>query len=412
MALTEVRADIFELKPSIAVRGEYNDNIFYIPENEVDDYILTVKPRLELIQRTERLNAKVSAQVAPFFYQDNSDLDDVDQDYIGRVDYQFTPKFNGRADAFFIVDNRPDRDVLTTGLVQGVDQRWRYHVGGGANYLLSEKAAVDLSYDYNRDDWDDDVFDREDLTANAADLNFSYNLSAWVEATTGRLSFGYANYEYETSETDSFFGGAGFQHMISEIFNVRLDLGARYVDSEFDVQRLQIVPPGFLVSVVEQESNSGWGGVGQAILEYRGERTRSSLLASHDLAATSGRRGPTQQTRIIFSVNRRILEDLRLGFLTGFYRNQADEGDFSDREIEEYTFRFRPNIRWEFYENFTLEAAYTYTYLKNEVSDTDTTRNAVYLQLAYGLPLLDYLDLFSAEGRQVLSGAVPVTEPR
>jgi opacity protein-like surface antigen len=311
------------------------------------------------------------------------------------------------------VDNRPDRDVLTAGLVQGVDQRKRYHIGGGANYLLSEKAALDLSYDYNQDDWDTNVSEREDLTVNVANLGFTYNLGGWLETATGSLNLGYANYDYETSEIDSFFGGVGFQHMLSEIFSFKLDLGARYVESEFDVQNgFDFVPGVGFVPRIEQESNSGWGGVGTAILEYRGEKTRSSFLASHDLSAVSGRQGPTQLTRIIGSINHRLLEDLRLGFTAGFYRNKADEGDFSSREIEEYTFRLRPSIRWEFYENFTLEGAYTYVYVKNEVTDRDTTRNDIYAQLAYGLPLFDFLDLFSAEGRQVLSGAVPVTEPR
>jgi hypothetical protein len=412
IALTEVRADIFELRPYLAVRGEYNDNIFFNSKDETDDFIFAIKPGLELIERTERLNVKLSAQVAPFFYADNSDLDDVDQDYIGRIDYQFTPKFNGRADAFFIVDNRPDRDLLTTGLIQGVDQRKRYHAGGGANYLLSEKTALDLSYDYNRDDWDKDVIDQEDLTANVADLALNYNLGSWLAATTGSLRFGYSNFEYDTSETDSFFGGVGLQHRLSELFSFEVDLGARYVDSEFDVVGLTEVLPGIFLPVTRQESNSGWGGVGTAILEYRGEKTRTSFLASHDLAAATGRQGPTQLTRFIFSVSHRLLEDLRLGFLAGFYHNKADAGDFTARGFDEYTFRLRPSIRWEFYENFTLEGVYTYNHLQNEITNTDTTRNDIYFQLAYGLPLFDFLDLFSAEGRQVISGTVPMSEPR
>ena len=44
IALTEVRANIFELKPSLAVRGEFNDNIFYSSSNEEDDVILTILP--------------------------------------------------------------------------------------------------------------------------------------------------------------------------------------------------------------------------------------------------------------------------------------------------------------------------------------------------------------------------------
>jgi hypothetical protein len=403
----------FAIRPSLAVRGEYNDNIFFTSEDEVDDYILTIRPGIEITERTERLDAKLSGYVAPFFYEDNSDLDEVDQDYRGRIGYQLTPRFSARADAYFIVDNRPDRDLLTTGLVQSIDQRERYHFGAGANYQLSEKAVVDLSYDWNWDDWDEDVLDQEDLTANVVNLRYLHNLSGLLEASTGRLNFGYANYDYDTSETDSFFGGAGLEHMFSEIFALEVDLGVRYVDSEFDVVKQEPIVPGlpFFRTVTDQETNSGWGAVGQAIIEYRGEKTRSNFLISRDLAATSGRRGPTDQFRAVFSIYHRPLEKMRLGLTTGYYRNKADEGDFSSQEIDEDTYRIRPSIRWEFYDNFTMEGAYTYTYLDNKVADRTTSQNRIILQVAYGLPLFDLVDLFSAEGRQIVSGAVPISDP-
>lgn len=377
--------------------------------------ILTIKPGIELIERTERLDAKLSGEVAPFFYADNSDLNDVDQDYRGRIGYQFTPRFNGRADAFFIIDNRPDRDILTTGLVQGTDQRQRYHFGAGTNYLVSEKAAVDLSYDWNRDDWDTEVVDRQDLASNVANLGLLYSLDEWLEASTGRMNFGYANYDYDTSNTDSYYGGVGLEHMISELVALEVDIGARYVDSEFDALESSGIDPGpppRQISIYRKERNSAWGGIGKAILEYRGEKTLSNFLVSRDLAGASGQNGPSDQFRVIFSVYHRILEEMRLGFTTGYYSNKADEGDFSSHRIDEKTFRIQPTIRWEFCDSFTLEGAYTYTYVANKVSDRNSAQNRIFFQVAYGIPLFEALNLFSAEGRQVVSGTVPLAEPR
>ncbi|UCD77255.1 MAG: hypothetical protein JSW26_17735 [Desulfobacterales bacterium] len=414
LLLMSAHGDEFQIKPYVAVRGEYNDNIFFVSEDEVDDYILTIKPGIELIERTERLDAKLTGEVAPFFYADNSDLNDVDQDYRGRIGYQFSPRFNGRADAFFIVDNRPDRDLLATGLVQGIDQRNRYHFGAGTNYLLSERAAVDLSYNWNRDDWDKDVIDREDLTANTANLGFLYSLGGWLENSTGRMNFGYANYDYDTSKTKSFYGGIGLEHKFSEILALEVDVGARYFHSKFDVSKFVPVAPGLPIfeSVVEKESNSGWGGIGQAILEYRGEKTRSNLLVSRDLAASSGRTGPTDLFRVVFSYYYRFLEEMRVGLTAGYYHNKAKQGDFSSQEIDQDTFRIRPSIRWEFYDNFTLEGAYTYTYIDDKEFDNDRAQNKIFLQVAYGLPLFEILDVFTPEGRQVVSGAIPLPEPR
>jgi hypothetical protein len=413
--LPDVHGDQFEVKPYLAVRGEYNDNVFFLSEDEADDFILTIKPGIEVIERTERVDAKLSGEVAPFYYADNSDLNEVDQDYRGRIGYQFTPRLNARTDAFFIIDNRPDRDILTTGLVQGINQRKRYHFGAGTNFLLSEKAAVDLSYDWNKDDWNKDVFDQEDLTSNVGNVGFFYNLGDWLEASTGRMNFGYSNYDYDTSETDSFYGGVGLEHSLSEIVTLEVDVGARYVDSEFDIIKFVPIAPGlpFVRPIVKKEGNSGWGGIGQAILEIRGEKTRSNFLISRDLAATSGRTGPTDQFRVVFSVYHRFLEDMRVGLTAGYYNNKAEEGDFSSQEIDEDTFRISPSFRWEFFDDFTLEGAYTYTFLDNKViDDRDTTQNKIFLQLAYGLPLFDLLDLFTPEGRQIIGGAVPVPEPR
>jgi len=414
VSLPAAHGDEFQIKPYIGVRGEYNDNIFFVSESEEDDYILTVMPGFELTERTERLDAKLSGEVAPFFYAHNSDLNDVDQDYRGRLGYQFTPRFEGRADAFFIVDNRPDRDILTTGLVQSNNQRKRYHAGGGTSYLLSEKAAADLSYNWNKDDWDKDVIDREDLTANTANLGLLYKLDSWLESSTGRLNFGYANYDYDTSKTDSFFGGLGLEHMFSELLTLEVDVGARYFHSKFDVTKLVPIVPGlpFYEAVVENESNSGWGGIGQAILEYRGEKARSNFLISRDLSASSGRSGPTDLFRAVFSYYYRFLEEMRVGLTAGYYYNKANADDFSSQKIDEDTFRIRPSIRWEFYDNFTLEGAYTYTYINDKVSDNDRSQNKIFLQVAYGLPLFEILDAFTPEGRQVISGTVPVPEPR
>ena len=59
--LPDAHADQFEIRPYLAVRGEYNDNIFFNPDSNdaEDDYILTIKPGIEITDRTERLNARL-----------------------------------------------------------------------------------------------------------------------------------------------------------------------------------------------------------------------------------------------------------------------------------------------------------------------------------------------------------------
>ena len=403
--------DQLQVEPYLVVRGEYDDNIFFAADsdNAETDYILTIRPGILLTDRTERLNATLRAEVTPFFYKDNSDLDDVDQNYRGRIAYQFTPKFYGGADAFYIVDHRPDRDLLATGLVQNANQRDRYHVGGGVGYNLSEITSANLNYDFNRDDWETKA-NQDDLDTNAVNFGLNHDLSRWMRETTGQLALGYSNVDRDTAESDSFVGSISIRYRLSELFRLRLRGGARYVSSDFDVRTGTDPVTGD--PIIEKENNSGWGGVGAAVLGYAGERTRSNLLFSHDLSSGSGRGSPTVLTRLVGSVNYRALEELRIGLSAGVYRNKASSGDFGAREIDQYTFNIRPNVRWEFYDNFSLTAGYRYSLAENRVSNRNTTKNAVFLQLAYGLPLFDFFDQVGTELRQVISGAVPPSEPR
>ena len=76
-----LRADDFQIIPSIALRQEYSNNIFFDEIDEVDDFITTVIAGLEISNRTERMDLNLRGTVAPFFYWDNSDLDEVNQDY-------------------------------------------------------------------------------------------------------------------------------------------------------------------------------------------------------------------------------------------------------------------------------------------------------------------------------------------
>ena len=55
IAPSGIFADEFKLIPSLAVREEYNDNIFASSNDTADDFITTLSAGLELVERTERL---------------------------------------------------------------------------------------------------------------------------------------------------------------------------------------------------------------------------------------------------------------------------------------------------------------------------------------------------------------------
>jgi hypothetical protein len=390
LAAADLRADEFKLTPSVTVRQEYNSNIFFDANRETDDFITRVKPGLELIERTERLDLRLAGYAIPYLYWENDELNSVDQDYSGRVDYQLTPLVTVGANAAVRVDHQPDRDILTTGLAYGDNRRIQQRYGGSLGYLFSERMGATAAYTYSREDWRNRTdSDLEDYDSHAVSLGLSRELGAAKGVTVGLLNGGWAHYDYETSDTDYYFGTVGLKHRLTEIFNLSGDVGARYTDSDFEVERLVSVAPGVLALVTQNESDRGWGAIGHLAVEYVGERTRASLGASHDITAASGSRGVVQRTGLTFNGGHLLLEKLRFGAYAGAFRNQADADEFSGQKIEEYAYSASPSLRWEVYRDFTLEAGYAFTYLNDREDDQNALRHFGYLQLAYGLPLFD-----------------------
>jgi hypothetical protein len=383
-------ADEFKLTPSVSVRQEYNDNIFFDTRNEEDDFITRIRPGLELINRTERLDLRLSGSLTPFFYWDRDEINAIDQDHSGRVSYRLTPLLTAGAEAGVRVDHQPDRDIETTGLAYGDNRRLQQRYGANVAYQFTERNAARLAYSYGREDWrnasDEGL---EDNDSHALTLGLSREVGAAKGVTLALLNLGWAFYDYESSETDYFFGTVGVRHRLTEVFSVSADIGARYTDSKFEVQRLAVVPPGVLQVVTREEEEGGWGGVGHLSVAYTGERTRASLGGSHDINAASGSRGVVQRTGLTFDGGYLVTEKLRLGLFASAFRNKSDSEEFSGAEVDEYSYSLRPSLRWEIFPEFTLEAGYGFTYLDYRAGDDDAMRNLVYVQLAWGLPLFE-----------------------
>jgi hypothetical protein len=231
-------ADEFKLTPSIAVRQEYNDNIFFDSSQEKDSFVTRVIPGLELIERTERLDLRLTGAVTPYFYWDESDLNSVDQEYSGKAVYALTSRLNAGAEAAVRVDHQPDRDIRTTGVAYTDNRRIQQRYGGNLGYQFTELTSADLAYRYSREDWrSSEDEDLENYDSHAVTLGLSRDLGSAKGVTVGLANAGYAHYAYDTSQTDYWFGTVGVRHRLTEVFNVMVDGGARYSRSEFDIQR-------------------------------------------------------------------------------------------------------------------------------------------------------------------------------
>jgi hypothetical protein len=383
-------ADEFKLTPSVAVTQEYNDNIFFDAKDEESDFVSRIRPKLELLNRTERLDLRLVGFLTPYFYWDKDELNAVDQDYSGRASYRLTPLLSAGVDASVRLDHQPDRDIETTGLAYSDNRRLAQRYRGNLAYQFTERNAGSIAYGYSREDWgSSNDEDTEDNDSHTISLGLSRELGSARGVTVGQVNVGWGFFDYESSQTNYFFGTVGVKHRLRELFNVSGDVGARYTESKFDVQRLQFAPPDLFRIVTREEEDSTWGGILNLEVEYAGERTRASIGGSHDINAASGGSGVVQRTGFTFDGGYLLTEKLRLGLFAGAFRNKSDNEQFSNDEVDEYSYSVRPSLRWEIYPDFTLEAGYTFTYLDDRTDDSISQRNLAYLQLAWGLPLFE-----------------------
>jgi long-subunit fatty acid transport protein len=99
--------------------------------------------------------------------------------------------------------------------------------------------------------------------------------------------------------------------------------------------------------------------------------------------------GVANRTALTFTLHHRPSYNMSIGLFAGFFRNRADADQFSANEIDLFSITIRPTIHWKFYDNFTLEGGYMFSYFDNKADDTKTDRNFVFLQITYGIPLPD-----------------------
>ncbi len=404
-------ADDFKLVPSVEVKEEYNDNIFFSDDNEEKDFITTISPVFRLSNRTERLKTALSARFDGIMYSDNNELNAIDQNYRGSLAYQLTTGIGISANAGYKKDSRRDRDIevigedTATGLVQSESTRVRRTGELAFNSVLTEVTAMNCSYSFTRDDFDER--DDNDIRMHVVNLGFTHNLTFIDELTVGRLNFGYARYDYldgenvrpllaiiDNSRIDSYSATIGFSRNITEVFTIFADVGGRYTKTKYET-RYEYDHSNPLVQFLglqdfsQKEDDSGNGMVANAAVSYDGELTSGSLKFYHDVRASSGRSGATERTSLGIDLSRRFTYKLRGSLSMEYYLNKADDGEFASSGIDEKTWRIRPRIRYDFTRNVFIEASYYFTKVKDDEDNTTQKRNQFFVKISMACPLFE-----------------------
>lgn len=363
----------FRLVPSLSAREEYDSNLFFTGQNREDSWVTTVTPGLEAAGKTERADAAVSGNLYWLRYNADSSLDTTDYAGRGRLGYRFTPEFRVAGTGEYRKESRPDRHFEEAGLVDR-SRDYRQDYTFSADWAVTEKAAADLSYGFERLDYP--TLPERNSTAHSAGLGFACNLSRFATETKARVNLGFSRALFEGLTVDSYTLTLGVFRAVHELWAVVANVGGHYTRSEFDV------PWG-----TQEESSTGW--VADASIVYTGERGNGSFTFSRDVAPAYGFGGAALRTAAVLNLSRRFLHDVSGTLSAGYYWNTSEAGQYSSQAIEERSARLRPGLRWEATKNIVLDAAYQYTREENRLTGTTVAQNVAYAGATLSYPLFD-----------------------
>jgi hypothetical protein len=384
-----VVADDRKVIPSIALKQEYSDNLYFDSQSRQSDFITTVSPGLVLVNNTERLKAGLKLQLDSAYYQDHTDMDSVDQDFSGNLGYAVSSRANLFTSGGYRRDSRVDSEFTQTGLVLSDVPRERYNYQLGGDYALSEVMGVKLAYTFNTEYYDSSQY--ADSQSNGISLELNRDLSEWLSSTVGRIRLGATDYNNDGTQTGSngsqtknYTGTIGAERKLDEQFSYFIDLGLRYTESTFDTYRL--VPSGipfyYFVVPYEDESN-GTGLTGQTGLTYQGELNSAQLSLSHEVAAASGSNGTVERTALQCGAGRKLNETSRIALSAGYAMNKSTQDETNADTIDEQSIWLQPKLVYDFTEQWAVETSYSYSLVHDKEADTDSYRNLVLLRLVY-----------------------------
>ncbi len=374
---------------SLAVKEEYNDNIFLdVSGRRQSDFITTVSPGLEWGERTERLDFRLNGLVNAIRYLRYGGYDSVDYDAQFNARYRWTPRAELSAGGGLSRDSRPDRDLVSSGIILGTVPRDRWFYTAGGKYALSEKEGLEANYFQSKDTFHDPRF--ADMDAKTGALAYVRDLNDLLPLWKGKAQFSYGDYSFPNFDASiadySAMVGAGRD--LSERWAFSANAGVRYSRSKFMTQQVRFIPPFFLVLVQERKVSEGWGWIGDVSLTYRGDRSGGEVGFREDISPGSGV-GVTERTSLRLSLYHRLTPELQLTFAAEYYRNQAGKNQFSATEYDYQVWNVGPGLRYEYTRQLVFDFSYSFTRLENKVAHTDGERNLFLIRVTLQDDLID-----------------------
>ncbi|MBC8018211.1 MAG: outer membrane beta-barrel protein [Verrucomicrobia bacterium] len=372
--------DELKLIPGLALKEEFNDNIFLAAKSRRTDFITTLTPSLDISSASERHNLSLSTGINWLNYARNAGLDSVDYFAQSGLKFQFDPRLAISAAASYVRNSRPDRiDQNDLTLKSGSD-RQSYQLSG--SHAVSEKSTSTVLYAYSQESFDNPGV----VTTRVHTVNIGqdYDLDRYMRKARLVGNLGYSRNLTDSSLVDNYTASLGLMKKIDELWNVSMNVGGRYTHSEFDVNT---VFPTRIVSSKILADDQGW--IGNLSINYNGEKTNGSLAFNHDVTAASGRNGTTERTGVSTNLSERFTREMS-GFLgLGYSWNRSNQDQFSAQSIDEKNLTLTGGLRYDFSDYVSLEGNYRYNNIYFSQSSSQANQNVFMLRLTMRRDVMD-----------------------
>jgi hypothetical protein len=377
-----IRAGGFMLHPGVQLAAEYNDNVFYRNEDELDDFIWHVRPYITAQSNWTRhaFNVRLAADFAR--HQDYGDRDYEDYFLLinGRVDVRNRSYMTYTADYMQLHEGLNNRDA-----VQGVEPTIYELWGGSLGYdHMFNRLAVGVLFGMRTLDYDNavaadgTVIDNQDRNRDERDarLRLGYQFKTDMQAF---MAFNWYEVEYEqrldrndlARDSDGWSVDAGLDFSVTGVLVG--DVFASYHERSYDDPSLPDV--------------DGWAlGAG---LQWR-----PTMLTSVGARIVSDVQPTTYEyssgyLRTLYSVrvDHELLRGLQISGQVSYsdsdYTLTADAP--ADARSQDDLWQAGLGLVWYINRNTFLSASYTYDHLTSNVSEDEYDVNRIWVTLSLEL---------------------------
>ncbi len=357
------RAAEMSLRMSLRLGEGYNDNVRLVSDSHPNVTITTIAPAVEVKAHTETVTAVAKAQASINRYRGDSDLNATDLAIEASMAKLYERGQIGIRTEY-VRDSTLASELSQTGVVQENRQRARASVNPSWTTQLSERASVQLGYDFAQIKYEDAAgTGLTDYQTESPYGVFSYRLSerSSIQALTGMSQLRRAG----GGSVRNIYAQTLLESQLTEVLKAKVGVGLSRIRSN---------------STLAKDAESGW--LAQASIE-RSFLTSTLAVGLERENNPTGSGELTQTDRLSALWTEKLSPRFSYALGAAAYRNQPI---FATSAIASDTYyRLNGNVTYLVTEDWSIEADIAHAHQRPDQGES-VQANSFFLSTRYSLP--------------------------